>query len=209
MQTDQIDEEHDGQIIWNDEHQYQAELERRVRLRLDASMAAERKQFTRVSKRYKSWLYLTSWYGFLVTWFAGICMPGFQESCCDFGRMITESLFPGMLLAIELPARAAHLADLIQHDAWSSTVYWAVLLAICGTSILGIRWCVGRIHQFLLFYRQYMADWISLEVALISVAAAVFFAEAIQSFGINAIVMILLTNAFYTTGLGISLSRGA
>ena len=193
-------------MIWNAE-QRERELEREVQLRVDASMTAERRHFNKASKRYKSWLYLTAGYGFLVTWFAGICMTGFQESCRDFGRMITESMLPVVLTALEVPARTAHLADLIPHGAWSIAVYRAVLLAVCGASLLGIRWCTGRIRQFALFYWHHMADWISLEVALISVAVAVFFAEAIQSLGINAIILLLLINAGYTAMLIISVYR--
>lgn len=194
-------------MIWNDEQQYQAELERRVRLRLDAAMAEERGNARRTEQCYKFWLYITIGYGVLVTWFAGLYIPGFRDGCSEFGHMITDELFPGMLMVLELPARVAHLADMLPHDVWAAFVYWAVLMTICGVSIWSMRWCIGKLRQFARFYRQHMADWISLEVALISVAVMVFFAGAIQSLGINAVVAVLLTNACYTTVRSISICR--
>lgn len=176
----------------------QLELDREVQLRVNTAMAAERKKFKNSEHRYRYWLYITIGYGFIVTLFAGIYIPGFLEACSECGRMITDELLPNMVMALELPARAAHVADLIPHIVWADIVYWAVLLTICGASIWGIRWCIAKIRQFVQFYKRHIADLRSLEVMLVSVATAVFFAEPIQTIGINAIAAMLLINIGYT-----------
>lgn len=143
------------------------------------------------------WLYIMACYGILVTMFTAAYSGGFMHACSELWSMITDKLLPAIYVSLQVPAWAAHLTDSISHDAWRPVCYWAVLLGICGEALFALQRCLRWIQRFCVFYRIYMADWISLSVLLVSLAVAVFFAEQINV-AINALIMMMLINLVYT-----------
>lgn len=171
------------------------------------SEKAERESAQRSAANTCLWMYVVIGYGLLVTMFTAMYQRSFGAACQEFGRVLAQNIWPGVYLALQAPARLAHLADGIPNETWSGIIYWTVLIAVCGTSCWAIRWCAGRARQFAEFYRDHLMDWISLSVVLASLAVAVFFAGPLRVFGINAILMILIVNAAYTIVRSIRIQR--
>ena len=91
------------------------------------------------------------------------------------------------------------LSSGIPNSILSGIVYWliagtvmAILFVITGWLIIGIGYQVGKI------YRKYCWDIISIMVAIMSTAIAIYFGERIKSgMAINLIVLLLLVHVVY------------
>lgn len=147
------------------------------------------------------------WYSILVTLLAIVFSRSFQWACSEFWSVIQRNVVPTVCLILGTPARIAHLADGIPHEVWASVVYWAALLWSCGAEIEIIYGCGWLIRRGGRFYRDRLADPTSLAVALISLAAAIFFAGPLRAVGINAILLILIVNAGYTIWRSVRIVR--
>lgn len=186
------------------EHAWQVQA---LRAEMKAAVEAEKRSARKAVKNAHQWLYVVIGYGILLTLFTAISRRSFGAACQEFVWVIADDVWPGVYLALQAPARLAHLADGIPDEIWSSITYWAVLIAECGATCLGIHWCAVKVRQFSRFYQARLADWISLSVFLASLAVAVFFAGPLRVFGVNAVLMILIVNAVYIIMRSIRIQR--
>ena len=157
------------------------------------------KKYKNMTIGYESILFLLAWYSITTTLFTAILSPVFLNDCIVFfgalGKGI-ESLFREFVIGAD---SFGQLSNVISNSIISGIVYWliativiGILFIITGLIIVWIGYQVGKI------YRKYCWDILSIMVAIMSTAIAIYFGERIKSvMSINLIVLLLLVQVVY------------
>ena len=157
------------------------------------------KKYKNMTIGYESILFLLAWYSIATTLFTAILSPVFLNDCITFFGTIGKgmvSLFQEFVTGAD---SFGQLSDGISNSVISGIVYWliaaivmGILFIITGLIIVWIGYQVGKI------YWKYCWDIISIMVALMSIAIAIYFGEWIKSvIPINLIVLLLLVHVVY------------
>ena len=157
------------------------------------------KKYKNMTAGYKILMFLLAWYSIATTLFTAILSPVFLNDCITFFGTIGKgmvSLFQEFVTGAD---SFGQLSDGISNSVISGIVYWliaaivmGILFIITGLIIVWIGYQVGKI------YWKYCWDIISIMVALMSIAIAIYFGEWIKSvIPINLIVLLLLVHVVY------------
>ena len=157
------------------------------------------KKYKNMMTGYESIMFLLAWYSIATTLFTAILSPVFLNDCITFFGTIGKgmaSLFREFVTGAD---SFGQLSNGISNSIISGIVYWliaaivmGILFLITGLLIIGIGYQVGKI------YRTYCWDIISVMVALMSIAIAIYFGEWIKSvLPINLIILLLLVHVVY------------
>ena len=144
-------------------------------------------------------LFLLAWYSITTTLFAAILSPVFLNDFITFFGAIgkgTRSLFREFVTGAD---SFGQLSSGIPNSILSGIMYWliasvvmGILFVITGLLIIGIGYQIGKI------YRKYCWDIISIMVAIMSTAIAIYFGDWIKSIiSINLITLLLLVHVVY------------
>ena len=172
---------------------------RKAKEKCDNRKSQLEKKYKKMTVGYESILFLLAWYSITTTLFTAILSPVFLNDCNIFfgalGKGIV-SLFQEFVTGAD---SFGQLSNGISNSIVSGIVYWliaiivmGILFIITGLLIVGIGYQVGKI------YRKYCWDIISIMVAIMSTAIAIYFGERIKSvMPINLIVLLLLVHVVY------------
>ncbi|MFR8353845.1 MAG: DUF6040 family protein, partial [Blautia obeum] len=157
------------------------------------------KKYKNMMVAYESTLFLLAWYSITTTLFAAILSPVFLNDFITFFGAIgkgTRSLFREFVTGAD---SFGQLSSGIPNSILSGIMYWliasvvmGILFVITGLLIIGIGYQIGKI------YRKYCWDIISIMVAIMSTAIAIYFGDWIKSIiSINLITLLLLVHVVY------------
>ena len=157
------------------------------------------KKYKNMTVGYESILFLLAWYSIASTLFAAILFPAFLNDCITFFDTIGKGIVSLLQEFVTGADSFGQLSNGISNSIVSGIVYWliaaivmGILFIITGFLIIGIGYQVGKI------YRKYCWDIISIMVALMSIAIAIYFGEWIKSvLSINLILLLLLVQVIY------------
>ena len=157
------------------------------------------KKYKNMTVGYESILFLLAWYSIASTLFAAILSPAFLNDCITFFDTIGKGIVSLLQEFVTGADSFGQLSNGISNSIVSGIVYWliaaivmGILFIITGFLIIGIGYQVGKI------YRKYCWDIISIMVALMSIAIAIYFGEWIKSvLSINLILLLLLVQVIY------------
>ena len=157
------------------------------------------KKYKNMTVAYESTLFLLASYSITTTLFAAILSPVFLNDFITFFGAIgkgTRSLFREFVTGAD---SFGQLSSGIPNSILSGIMYWliasvvmGILFVITGLLIIGIGYQIGKI------YRKYCWDIISIMVAIMSTAIAIYFGDWIKSIiSINLITLLLLVHVVY------------
>ena len=157
------------------------------------------KKYKQMTTGYESLMFLLAWYSIATTLFTAILSPVFLNDCITFFGTIGKGIINLFREFVTGADSFGQLSNGISNSIVSGIVYWliaaivmGILFIITGFLIIGIGYQVGKI------YRKYCWDIISIMVALMSIAIAIYFGEWIKSvIPINLIVLLLLVHVVY------------
>ena len=157
------------------------------------------KKYKNMTVGYESILFLLVWYSIASTLFAAILSPAFLNDCITFFDTIGKGIVSLLQEFVTGADSFGQLSNGISNSIVSGIVYWliaaivmGILFIITGFLIIGIGYQVGKI------YRKYCWDIISIMVAIMSTAIAIYFGEWIKSvIPLNLIVPLLLAHVVY------------
>ena len=157
------------------------------------------KKYKNMTTGYESILFLLTWYSIATTLFAAILSPNFLNDCITFFVTIGEGIVSLLQEFVTNADSFGQLSNGISNRIISGIVYWliagivmGILFIITGLIIVWIGYQVGKI------YWKYCWDIISIMVALMSIAIAIYFGEWIKSvLSINLILLLLLVQVIY------------
>ena len=167
---DEEEKEHDQRIV-NEVKSIQSKLE---------------KQYQFKSKSLYAFFTGTVLYGFLVTLFQGLKSKYFISDVKVSVNFLKKCIMTvWKVLFINKP----------ESSNWALWLVFLLSVVVAVGFILGFIWFTGKfIYKF---YTEYAYDWLSVAVALISFAAAIFFADDIHKWGINWILFLLMVQVIY------------
>ena len=148
---------------------------------------------------YESIMFLLAWYSTSTTLFAAILSPAFLNDSITFFGTIGKGIVSLLQEFVTGADSFGQLSNKISNSIISEIVYWliaaivmGILFIMTGLPIVWIGYQVGKI------YRKYCWDIISIMVALMSIAIAIYFGEWIKSvLSINLILLLLLVQVIY------------
>ena len=157
------------------------------------------KKYKNMMAGYESIMFLLAWYSIATTLFTAILSPVFLNDCITFFGTIGKGMVSLFREFVTGADSFGKLSNGIQNSIASGIVYWlivsivmGILFLITGLLIVGIGYQVGKI------YRKYCWDIISVMMALMSIAIAIYFGEWIKSgIPINLIALLLLVHLAY------------
>ena len=157
------------------------------------------KKYKNMTVGYESILFLLAWYSIATTLFAAILSPAFLNDCITFFDTIGKGIVSLLQEFVTGADSFGQLSNGISNSIISGIVYWliaaivmGILFIITGFLIIGIGYQVGKI------YRKYCWDILSIMVALMSIAIAIYFGEWIKSvLPINLIALLLVVHVVY------------
>ena len=157
------------------------------------------KKYKNMTTGYESILFLLTWYSIATTLYAAILSPAFLNDCITFFVTIGKGIVSLLQEFVTGADSFGQLSNGISNSIISGIVYWliaaivmGILFIITGLIIVWIGYQVGKI------YWKYCWDIISIMVALMSIAIAIYFGEWIKSvIPINLIVLLLLVHVVY------------
>ena len=157
------------------------------------------KKYKQMKTGYESLMFLLAWYSIATTLFTAILSPVFLNDCITFFGTIGKGIINLFREFVTGADSFGQLSNGISNSIVSGIVYWliaaivmGILFIITGFLIIGIGYQVGKI------YRKYCWDIISIMVAIMSTAIAIYFGERIKSvMSINLIVLLLLVHVVY------------
>ena len=172
---------------------------RKAKEKCDNRKSQLEKKYKKMTVGYESILFLLAWYSITTTLFTAILSPVFLNDCNIFFGALGKgmgSLFREFVLGAD---SFGQLSSGIQNSIISGMVYWliagvvmGILFIITGLLIVGIGYQVEKIYQ------KYCWDIISIMVAIMSTAIAIYFGKRIKSvMPINLIVLLLLVHVAY------------
>ena len=157
------------------------------------------KKYKNMMVGYESLMFLLAWYSIATTLFTAVLSPVFLNDCITFFGALGKGI-GGLFRELVTGADSfGQLSSGIPNRIVSGIVYWliagvviGILFVITGLLIIGIGYQVGKI------YRKYCWDIISIIVAIMSTAIAIYFGDWIKSvIPINLITLLLLVHAIY------------
>ena len=148
---------------------------------------------------YESLMFLLAWYSIATTLFNAILSLFFLNDSITFFGTIGKGIVSLLQEFVTGADSFGQLSNRISNSIISGIVYWlivaivmGILFIITGFLIIGIGYQVGKI------YRKYCWDIISIMVALMSIAIAIYFGAWIKSvLSINLILLLLLVHVVY------------
>lgn len=157
------------------------------------------KKYKQMTTGYESLMFLLAWYSIATTLFTAILSPVFLNDCITFFGTIGKGIINLFREFVTGADSFGQLSNGISNSIVSGIVYWliaaivmGILFIITGLIIVWIGYQVGKI------YWKYCWDIISIMVALMSIAIAIYFGEWIKSvIPINLIVLLLLVYVVY------------
>ena len=157
------------------------------------------KKYKNMTAGYESLMFLLAWYSIATTLFTAILSPVFLNDCITFFGTIGKGIVSLIQEFVTGADSFGQLSNRIPNSIVSGVVYWliaaivmGILFLITGLLIVGIGYQVGKI------YRKYCWDIISVMMALMSIAIAIYFGEWIKSgIPINLIALLLLVHLAY------------
>ena len=157
------------------------------------------KKYKNMTTGYESILFLLTWYSIATTLFAAILSPAFLNDSITFFGTIGKGIVSLLQEFVTGADSFGQLSNGISNGIISGIVYWliaaivmGILFIITGLPIVWIGYQVGKI------YRKYCWDILSIVVALMSIAIAIYFGEWIKSvLSINLILLLLLVQVIY------------
>ena len=172
---------------------------RKAKEKCDNRKSQLEKKYKKMTVGYESILFLLAWYSITTPLFTAILSPVFLNDCNIFFGALGKgmgSLFREFVIGAD---SFGQLSSGIPNRILSGLMYWLtiaivmeILFIITGLLIVGIGYQVGKI------YRKYCWDIISIMVAIMSTAIAIYFGERIKSvMPINLIVLLLLVHVVY------------
>ena len=150
---------------------------------------------------YESILFLLAWYSITTTLFTAILSPVFLNDCIVFFGALGKGIGIGSLFR-EFVTGANSFGQLssgIPNSILSEIVYWLIATIVMGILFIITGWIIVWIgYQVGKIYRKYCWDILSIMVAIMSTAIAIYFGERIKSvMPINLIVLLLLVHVVY------------
>ena len=157
------------------------------------------KKYKNMTATYESALFLLAWYSTATTLFNAIFSPVFFNDFIIFFGTIGKGIVNLFQEFVTGADSFGQLSNGISNSIFSGIVYWLIVVILMGTLfiitgliIVWIGYQVGKI------YWKYCWDIISIMVALMSIAIAIYFGEWIKSvIPINLIVLLLLVHVVY------------
>ena len=157
------------------------------------------KKYKNMTTGYESILFLLTWYSTATTLFTAILSPAFLNDSITFFGTIGKGIVSLLQEFVTGADSFGQLSNGISNSIISGIVYWmiaaivmGILFIITGLLIVWIGYQVGKI------YRKYCWNIISIMVAMMSTAIAIYFGEWIKSvIPINLIVLLLLVHVVY------------
>ena len=148
---------------------------------------------------YESILFLLAWYSLTTTLFTAILSPVFLNDCITFFGVLGKGmgrLFREFVIGAD---SFGQLSGGIPNRILSGLMYWliavivmGILFIMTGLPIVWIGYQVGKI------YRKYCWDIISIMMAIMSTAIAIYFGKWIKSIiPMNLILLLLLVHVVY------------
>ena len=157
------------------------------------------KKFKNMTTGYESILFLLAWYSITITLFTAILLPVFLNDCITFFGVLGKgmgSLFREFVIGAD---SFGQLSNGISNNIVSGIVYWLIATIVMGILFIITGWIIVWIgYQVGKIYRKYCWDILSIMVAIMSIAIAIYFGERIKSvMPINLIVLLLLVHVVY------------
>ena len=157
------------------------------------------KKYKNMTTGYESIMFLLAWYSTSTTLFAAILSPAFLNDSITFFGTIGKGIVSLLQEFVTGADSFGQLSNRISNSIISEIVYWliavivmGILFIMTGLPIVWIGYQVGKI------YRKYCWDIISIMMAIMSTAIAIYFGERIKSvMSINLIVLLLLVHVVY------------
>ena len=157
------------------------------------------KKYKNMTTGYESILFLLAWYSLTTTLFTAILSPVFLNDCITFFGVLGKGmgrLFREFVIGAD---SFGQLSGGIPNRILSGLMYWliavivmGILFIMTGLPIVWIGYQVGKI------YRKYCWDIISIMMAIMSTAIAIYFGKWIKSIiPMNLILLLLLVHVVY------------
>ena len=148
---------------------------------------------------YESIMFLLAWYSTSTTLFAAILSPAFLNDSITFFGTIGKGIVSLLQEFVTGADSFGQLSNRISNSIISEIVYWliaatvmGILFIMTGLLIVWIGYQVGKI------YRKYCWDIISIMMAIMSTAIAIYFGKWIKSIiPMNLILLLLLVHVVY------------
>ena len=158
-----------------------------------------KKKYKNMTTGYESILFLLAWYSLTTTLFTTILSPVFLNDCITFFGVLGKGmgrLFREFVIGAD---SFGQLSGGIPNRILSGLMYWliavivmGILFIMTGLPIVWIGYQVGKI------YRKYCWDIISIMMAIMSTAIAIYFGKWIKSIiPMNLILLLLLVHVVY------------
>ncbi len=150
---------------------------------------------------YEPYLFTILLYAVLVTFFAGIYLPGIQQSAAAAASILGEFLSTLSGWILQAGGAAASLGDLIPHEATAAVVHWTFQIAVVGGLWAGVGYVIWR---WGCLFRNAWGKALA-RTACCGVAIITFFAAQIeQILPVNAVLLFCIC---LTCGAGIIAHR--
>ena len=157
------------------------------------------KKYKNMTVGYESILFLLAWYSIATTLFTAILSLVFLNDCITFFGTIGKGIVSLLQEFVTGADYFGQLSNGISNSIVSGIVYWLIVAIVMGILFLITGFLIIRIgYQVGKIYRKYCWDILSIMVALMSIAIAIYFGEWIKSvFPINLIALLLLVQVVY------------
>ena len=157
------------------------------------------KKYKNMTTGYESIMFLLAWYSTSTTLFAAILSPAFLNDSITFFGTIGKGIVSLLQEFVTGADSFGQLSNRISNSIISWIVYWliaaivmGILFIMTGLPIVWIGYQVGKI------YRKYCWDIISIMMAIMSTAIAIYFGKWIKSIiPMNLILLLLLVHVVY------------
>ena len=157
------------------------------------------KKYKNMTATYESALFLLAWYSTATTLFNAIFSPVFFNDFIIFFGTIGKGIVNLFQEFVTGADSFGQLSNGISNSIFSGIVYWLIVVILMGTLfiitgliIVWIGYQVGKI------YRKYCWDIISIMMAIMSTAIAIYFGKWIKSIiPMNLILLLLLVHVVY------------
>ena len=148
---------------------------------------------------YESIMFLLAWYSTSTTLFTAILSPAFLNDSITFFGTIGKGIVSLLQEFVTGADSFGQLSNGISNNIVSRIVYWLIAAIVMGILFIITGWIIVWIgYQVGKIYRKYCWDILSIMVAIMSTAIAIYFGERIKSvMPINLIVLLLLVHVVY------------
>ena len=157
------------------------------------------KKYKNMTTGYESIMFLLAWYSTSTTLFTAILSPAFLNDSITFFGTIGKGIVSLLQEFVTGADSFGQLSNGISNNIVSRIVYWLIAAIVMGILFIITGWIIVWIgYQVGKIYRKYCWDILSIMVAIMSTAIAIYFGERIKSvMPINLIVLLLLVHVVY------------